>query len=411
MGISGREPGPSKRTVQMYTEARCSADPLIEAIDGPNDVIASKELARLRGIAAYDKSGRWKNDQYRDMAHWLVARFGWRPWTARRRVHAAHALEKLPLMSLALETGELCEEKVLELARFANPETEKRLVKWAKRVTFGCVRERADLECAPPKEEAQKTDRDRSVRWWWYDEGRRFGLTADLPAAQGAQVAAIIDRLAAKIPSLPSDLETEDPLIGDLTRERTVDVRRADALVELCAGWRNKKSDKMATIHINVDLQTILDGDKNAAIEGGGVVPPAVLDMLLCDSKIQTILKEGPEVIGIGDTHHDPPPWLRRQVVLRDHCCTFPGCGMKTFVQVHHILGWPDGPTDLDNLTLVCHFHHKLIHLFGWRVALQDGIAIWLRPDGCRFEPEKARSTGPSRGPAAEKEASLNDAA
>jgi hypothetical protein len=400
----------------MYTEARCSADPLIEAIDGPNDAIATHELARLRGIAAYDKSGRWKNDQYRDMAHWLVARLGWRPWIARRRVHAAHALEKLPLLSLALETGELCEDRVLELARFATPETEKRLIKWARRVSYGRVRERADVECASPKEEVQEVDRSRSVRWWWSDGGQRFGLTADLPAAEGAQVAAALDRLAAKIPSLPTDLETGEGFdLGDLTREQTIDVRRADALVMACAGCGDKtgekSGDKDATIHINVDLETILDGDKNAAIEGGGVVPPGVLDMLLCDSKIQTILKEGPEVIGIGKTHHDPPPWLRRQVVQRDHSCTFPGCGMKTFVQVHHILGWPDGPTDLDNLTLVCHFHHKLIHLFGWRVALRDGIATWFRPDGRRFEPGRDRSTRASRGPDPEQNRSVTDAA
>lgn len=377
----------------MYTQHRCATDPLVVAIDQPNDSVSFGERQRLRAIATYDRSGRWKADDYRDMAHWLCARYGWRSWVAKRRVHAAHALEKLPRLSLALETGELCEDKVLELARFATPETEKKLIKWAKRVTFGSVRGKADLECAPPVEEIQEIDRARKVEWWWSDGGTRFGLMADLPAAEGAQVAAVLDRLAGKIPSLPTDLETGGFYFGDLTREDTVGVRRADALVMLCAGWRGTAKDKMATIHVNVDLQRILDQDGNAAIEGGGVLHPDVLDMLLCDSKIQTILKEGAEIIGIGHTQHDPPDRLRRQVVLRDECCTFPGCGMKCFADVHHIIRWPEGPTNLDNLTLVCFFHHKLIHLFGWKVALnEEGVAEWHRPDGRRFEPVRGRS-------------------
>ena len=46
------------------------------------------------------------------------------------------------------------------------------------------------------------------------------------------------------------------------------------------------------------------------------------------------------------------------------------------------------GGTDLDNLVLVCSFHHKLVHEGGWRVTLRDGLrALWLRPDGRSYEP------------------------
>jgi hypothetical protein len=46
----------------------------------------------------------------------------------------------------------------------------------------------------------------------------------------------------------------------------------------------------------------------------------------------------------------------------------------------------------LDNLTLVCKFHHRLIHIHGWRVALgrQAGIVHWFRPDNRRYEPSRA---------------------
>jgi hypothetical protein len=381
----------------MYTQERSATDPLVVAIDGPNDTACFAERQRLRGIAKFDRSGRWALDGCRDMAHWLSLRYGWRALTAKRRVHAAHALEKLPLLSLALETGDLCEEKVLELARFATAANEAKLIKWAARVTFGTVRGRADVECSPPKEEIQEIERARKVEWWWSDGGTRFGLMADLPAAEGAIVAEALNRLAAEIPSLPTDLEIGGAF-GDRTREDTVSCRRADALVMLC-GEHGAGKPNPATVHVSVDLQKILDGKVGAAVEGGGVVHPDALDMLLCDSRIQTVLTEGGTPVGIGHARHDPPRWLRRLVEQRDNgCCTYPGCGMKRFTQAHHIVRWPEGPTNLENLTLVCFFHHRLIHNHRWRVALgADGTAEWFRPNGKRVLPERARFRGPPK--------------
>jgi HNH endonuclease len=50
--------------------------------------------------------------------------------------------------------------------------------------------------------------------------------------------------------------------------------------------------------------------------------------------------------------------------------CTFPGCGAKRFVEVHHIVAWSNGPTDLPNLMCVCSFHHDLLHQHDWHAAL-----------------------------------------
>jgi hypothetical protein len=49
---------------------------------------------------------------------------------------------------------------------------------------------------------------------------------------------------------------------------------------------------------------------------------------------------------------------------------------------------WPLGPTDLDNLVLVCYWHHKLVHEHRWVVKLvPDGNAVWFRPDGRPYDP------------------------
>src|SRR4051812_45703825 len=94
---------------------------------------------------------------------------------------------------------------MLELCRFATPATEVELVAWARGVSRTAVRRRADRESRRAREDAVEVERARRVSWWWFDDGRRFGLEADLPAADGAVVARALDRLAREIPRMPDE--------------------------------------------------------------------------------------------------------------------------------------------------------------------------------------------------------------
>jgi Domain of unknown function (DUF222) len=82
-------------------------------------------------IAACARDEVWRADGCRDMAQWLAGRLGISNWAARRWVAAADALERLPRISDALADGVLSVDKVVELTRFATPDTEKDLVAWA----------------------------------------------------------------------------------------------------------------------------------------------------------------------------------------------------------------------------------------------------------------------------------------
>ncbi|HEY3208179.1 MAG TPA: HNH endonuclease signature motif containing protein [Actinomycetota bacterium] len=83
----------------------------------------------------------------------------------------------------------------------------------------------------------------------------------------------------------------------------------------------------------------------------------------------------------------EPTAWMLRQLKYRDHECTFPRCGYRRYTQAHHIVWWErGGRTDLDNLVLVCSFHHKLVHEYGWSLRRdQDGTVTWFHPDGTRY--------------------------
>ena len=85
--------------------------------------------------------------------------------------------------------------------------------------------------------------------------------------------------------------------------------------------------------------------------------------------------------------YSDSIPWhIRRAVLLRDRKCAWPKCGRPAvYCDVHHLRHKQDGgETTLDNLVLVCQFHHDVcIHRRGWQLTLHpDGTTEARSPDG-----------------------------
>jgi HNH endonuclease len=110
---------------------------------------------------------------------------------------------------------------------------------------------------------------------------------------------------------------------------------------------------------------------------------------LLCHARVQAVIENGAgDVVGLGRVSREPSEAMIRQLRYRDHGCTFPGCGSRRFVHAHHIEWWSrGGRTDLDNLTLTCSFHHKLVHEYGWKLNRgSGGLVRWFRPDGSMFQ-------------------------
>ena len=373
---------------------------LVEAIDGIHRRVSASHRELFSLIVEADRRKIWWNSGARDMAHWLSMRHGISWWKARRWIAAAHALGRLPRISEAFARGHLGVDKIVELTRFATPETEAGLLKWASNVSVACIRRKGDLVLRPSIEEDREAERSRSLSWWYTDHGRRFGLLADLPAAQGAVVAKALERVAESVPFMPGE---EDPFHAD--------ARRADALVALCSARIARDSDPdRATVVIHAPLQTLISGNGGCEVEGGPVIHPETARRLLCAARIQTVVEdERGNPIRLGRITREPPAWMLRQLRYRDRECTFPGCGARRFTQAHHILWWDrGGSTELDNLLLVCSFHHKLVHEQGWTVRWDgDGPARWFQPDGTSYR----AGPGPPHEPAVDREPTLRSVA
>jgi uncharacterized protein DUF222/HNH endonuclease len=359
-------------------------DGLIRVADALNRHIAAAQVALLRVIAEVDRRRAWKDSGARDMAHWLSIRYGMSWWKADRWIKAAAALDYLPAITDALETGVLGIDKVVELCRFATAETEGGLIGWASDATCATIRRRADLEVRAALEETSELERDRSLRYWYEDGGRRFGLEARLPSAQGAIVAKALERVVDQIPAMP-----------DQTDGIVIEARRADALLALCSQRiaADANADR-ATVVVHASLEA-LSGRRNAETEHGAVMPPEALQRLACDARIQVVAEnDASDAIALGRTKREPSASMMRQLRHRDRGCRFPGCGSTAFANAHHIVWWSrGGATDLNNLMLICGFHHRLVHEHGWTVErADDGRLRWFRADGSRYR------GGPERG-------------
>lgn len=359
--------------------------PLSAALDDTNAQIGRAQRHMLRLIADADRREIWRGSGARDIAHWLSMRYGVSEWKARRWVAAAKALENLPRIAEALEAGQLGIDKVVELTRFAAPETEARLIRWTTTVSVGAVRHRADLEARASIADVRETERSCEVSWWYFDEGRRFGLEANLPAASGPVIINALEREAERIAAMPGE---EDRVYAS--------ARRADALVALCsAGIATDPEPDRATVVVHARLDGLRQDTGGCEIEGGPVIHPQSVRRLLCNARVQTVVEDHHgNVLGIGLLSRQAPAWMVRQVRHRDRECRFPGCGARRFTEAHHIRWWRHGGrTDLDNLALICSFHHRLVHEHGWSVKREaTGDLLWRRPDGTRYE------SGPSPG-------------
>jgi hypothetical protein len=340
--------------------------------------IAERQRALLDTLAELDRLDGWLDDGAHDMTHWTAMQLGLSRWKADRWIQAGRALRTLPATADALARGVLGIDKVVELTRFAEFDDEDALVRWAQRVSSGAIRRAGDLRSRDRSDLDAHEDRRRWVEWRYADDGTRFLLDAELPVTEGAVVARALDRLGERIPAMPGE-----------ESDRYAGARRADALVAMCSADLAEDQDQdRATVVVHADLDALYDVDQNALLESGPVIGGSSVQRLLCNARVQTVV-EHPDgtVMALGRLSREPSAWMLRQLRHRDDACRFPGCDARRFTQAHHIEWWSKGgPTDLDNLVLVCTFHHKLVHEHGWSIErLDDGDVVWRRPGGARY--------------------------
>jgi hypothetical protein len=95
---------------------------------------------------------------------------------------------------------------------------------------------------------------------------------------------------------------------------------------------------------------------------------------------LPTVLSTTGAVLEMGHSRRVATATQTMALIARDSGCSFPGCDHPPEVcERHHITEWVDGGlTNLDNLTLLCRFHHHNFASRGWTCTInRDGLPEW----------------------------------
>jgi hypothetical protein len=146
------------------------------------------------------------------------------------------------------------------------------------------------------------------------------------------------------------------------------------------------------TVQVHVNLDTLREPATGARpaengrchVDEGPALASDVARRLACDGGVLAVFEDGGGApLGVGRKTRAIPPALRRALACRDGGCRFPGCTSTRFVDAHHVEHWADGgETRLDNLALLCRFHHRLVHEGGFTVTRRGDELVFRRSDG-----------------------------
>jgi len=358
--------------------SRASSDELEQGFAhfGGLRAAADAELCSL--IQWVDRSQMWMTDGARSLSEWVSLRLRIRYSTAKRLVSVARRLEELSLISSRFSAGELSLDQVESISKLASPDTEVSLVEEALGLSNHELDRRA-RQTNPPTGEDERTvwERRRLVRQWNLDSSE-LRFWGNLPGEQGQILDTAVQDGLARIPVNP-ETGVFDP----------VEVRAADALVELAATTGDETSPPQITLHTDLEALTT-ELPSVSELVSGALVSNETARRLCCDAVLETVISDGNIVVGVGRNSRTVPGWLRRQVEHRDrYRCRFPGCGARHWLQIHHVIHWADGgPTNLDNLILLCGFHHRFLHQHRWTITLKDnGQFVFRKPDRSIYPP------------------------
>jgi hypothetical protein len=213
----------------------------------------------------------------------------------------------------------------------------------------------------------------------------------DGEAAEYLQV--VLDTLAGPNPATDG---TPDP--------RTAGQRRHDALLDLChlamrARVLPTTGGVTTTVVLLASVETFESEDGLVSTGTGALIPASeARRWASSDSRFYAALIDKAKTL----TSYSSGTRLftetqRLALIARDRGCSFPGCTTPpALCQAHHILDWVnDGPTCVENGTLLCGFHHREFAALGWTCQPINGIPHWTAPAWLDQTPQRNHAHDP----------------
>ncbi|MCE2526100.1 MAG: DUF222 domain-containing protein [Actinomycetia bacterium] len=241
--------------------------------------------------------------------------------------------------------------------------------------------------------------RQRSNRKAWIRVDRGSGMTvlhALLDPINGAKTKGALSKMTNQM------WREEDP------RHRpTTGQRMADALVELLCGKRKeedcKKNKKKQggqgpVLVLVAQYDPITQLIRDARLGDGTPLPVEAVKDLACQGRIlPAIFDSRGQVLWAGTSRRVASPTQKMLLIARDRNCV--GCGADpAWCQAHHLVYWQNGgPTDIDNMVLLCSRCHHRVHDQDWEVVQTPSGKYVLRPPSSGGRRSRPVKTSPGR--------------
>jgi hypothetical protein len=335
-------------------------------------------------VREFDDRFAWKKWAFKTCAEWLAYRSDISLSAAREKMRTAHALRSLPAISAAFADGRLSYTKVRALTRVAQQHDEDLLVAYALSTTAENVEERCrQIRNVAPESahQAQRVWSNRSLTMWRNEKRGTMRLTVEVPIEEGELIARAIDCAVAA-----GEVTTYvDPGAVE-SKSMAWCAQQADALLAVVKsyldGGHGSESGSTADRY-----QVVVHADAKSLRGGTGCsdLPIEAVKRLLCDCSFVTVFEdENGKPLDVGRKQRTIPTSLRRALYARDRHCTFPGCRRNRHLDGHHTKHWIDGgETNLDDLTLLCGYHHRLHHEGGFTIVKEaNGTLRFITADG-----------------------------
>lgn len=238
----------------------------------------------------------------------------------------------------------------------------------------------------------ERAQRDRHC---WVEHGRDPGGCDAGQATLG--IAGRADRVQAAFDRLTRT--AENILAGNPDDSRTLDQIRADLALSALLGDRwpvagRAVPDPPVQVHLVLPLSALTGGTEPAELLGHGPVSPGLaLDLLAhpVSGRLRedvTFTKWLVDARGVvtatSPVTYRPTAAVDRTVRARDLTCRFPGCSARAHrahrrPDLDHVVPWPRGGTDVDNLAVLCRAHHNAKTRGEWTVVADadTGALTW----------------------------------
>ncbi len=400
----------------------------------------------LELIAEFDIRGLYNQWGCKSSAHWLSLKCGISLSTGYEHVRVARKMISLPQIHKCFANGEISYSKLRAITRVATQDNQQLLVDLAKLATgsqldqivscFSGSLQSQDLELEeirykrryltyrydddgslvgffrlPPESgalfvralEAAKAELKRDSSTKPLSRGLSDGETSSYSPAEeiqdfdhGANSDSPAEEIRNSIGEANCDSPAQAPL-DPAQADNPFGASNCDSLAlisELALSKLNEISTTGSLIRpqtsVVIHMNESNSGNDGAVIQHGPHISRELARRLSCDAKLVRYEDQDSNIFTLNYARKRRLVTQRQKRVLqaRDKGCRFPGCKTVKYTNAHHIIHWSDGGnTDLDNLVLLCSYHHHQVHEGGVRMEKDtQGYLHFYTKDGKEIE-------------------------